>query len=349
MFRQSKTSTKLYNGIIGGMFGFGEFNEYNKITPPFYTGRELFFANARSCINFLARKLKPAKIWVPSYLCEVILHSIQGFSVEFYGMNTHLQVSRDWLHCIKRGDIVIFIDYFGFPFDSSLSKAVKEQGGWVVEDASQALLSMHVGDNSDFVIFSPRKFLGVPEGGMLRNNTNLDFSDSRLIPPPAEWLLKSFFATVYRSEFDRSGGDRRWYQLFQEIEQESPIGDYGMNDLTRNVIEGCYDYSEIVKERIGNYEILDGHLNKMALFPALSDGVVPLGFPVLLKNRNGVRQKMFEKNIYPPIHWDVGEYVPKKFEHSHALAGRILTLICDQRYDAKDMEKIAEIVLEEEK
>lgn len=338
----------MHNRLIGGIFGFVEIQEIKKRFPPFHIARELFLANARSCVNFLVVELKPVKVWLPSYLCDVILHSIENCSFDFYEVDEWLQVSRAWLDNVKQGDIVVLIDYFGFPFDPSLAQDIKKHGGWVLEDASQALLSSHVGKNSDFVVFSSRKFLGVPDGGILRNNTSLDFSRIQLHKPPEEWWLKAFSATLLRGEFDRNGGERRWFQLFQETDRDGPIGFFSMSDLSKALLEYGFDYSSIIQKRIENYHILNHYLNKFALFPQLLDGVVPLGFPVRLKNRDRVRQKLFQNNIYPPVHWPIKGIVPDNFVESHRLSDMILTLVCDQRYNSKDMERMAKIVLSEE-
>ena len=60
---------------------------------------------------------------------------------------------------------------------SSFASEVKKCGAWLLEDACQALLSDEVGRFSDFVLYSPRKFLGVPDGGVLVSNCEIDFYD----------------------------------------------------------------------------------------------------------------------------------------------------------------------------
>jgi len=183
----------------------------------------------------------------------------------------------------------------------------------------------------------------------LKIGNQFDFSDLNLCNPPAEWWLKAFSATLLRREFDQRGRERLWFQLFQDVDKNGPIGFFKMSDFSRILLEHTFDYSAIKRKRIENYQILDHSLHRFSLFPELSDGVVPLGYPIILKNRDQVRQKLFEKNIYPPVHWPIGGFVPADYHESHELARSILTLICDQRYDASDMERMASIVLREAK
>jgi dTDP-4-amino-4,6-dideoxygalactose transaminase len=335
--------------LVGGMFGLTDLSGFYKTAPFFLKDKDLLTVNARSSIKILVSFLRPSRVWLPSFLCDVVFSAVQDIEVQFYEVNGYLQVSGAGLEHIQPGDLIIFIDYFGFPFDPSLAKRVKERGGWILEDASQALLSSHVGENSDFVVFSPRKFLGVPDGGILRNNTNLDFSGIQLNKPPSEWWLKAFSAVILRGEFDRKGGDKKWFQLFQEIDHDGPTGFFKMSELSITLLEYNFDYSVIVQKRIENYKILDHYLNEFVLFPELSAGVVPLGYPVQLENRDAVRKKLFENNIYPPVHWPISTIVPNKFIESHHLADTVMTLVCDQRYDAVDMERTAKIILQKVK
>lgn len=335
------------NILIGGMFGLPEIQMNNKGVPPFFSGENLLVVNARSAIHILVNEINPSKIWLPSYLCDVVFDSLDNYEYGFYEVDASFETSTDWIKDVRPNDIVIIIDYFGFPFHPRLAKRIRKSGAWILEDASQALLSEQVGEFSDFVVYSPRKFLGVPDGGILRNNTNLDFSKIRLRRPPQAWWLEAFLATMLRYEFDHYGGNRKWFNLFQETDRDGPVGYFSMSDLSNALLRYGFDYNEIARKRVENYNILQYHLCDFALFPKLLDGVVPIGFPIRLRNRDSVRQKLFDCNIYPPVHWPIKGAIPDIFSQSHQLADTILTVVCDQRYDSEDMEKTAKIILSE--
>lgn len=335
------------NQIIGGMFGLVEPTSLNKGTPPFLSDKDLLLVNARSGLSLVAELLQPSKIWMPSFLCDVMLKAVQNFDVQFYEVDRNLHILPDWLKNIQRGELVILIDYFGFPFDLSLARHIKESGAWILEDASQALLSSTAGKYSDFVLFSPRKFIGIPDGGILRNQTTLNLSSIQLRKAPTEWWLKAMRGATLRREFDLHGENRKWFQLFREADEEAPIGAYAMSDLSRILLENSFDYPFIIKNRAANYRVLNSYLNKFAIFPDLPQGIVPLGYPIHLSNRDHVRQVLFDNNIYPPVHWPIADIIPKVFTDSHHLASTIMTLVCDQRYVQADMERTAKIVLQE--
>ncbi len=162
------------NKIIGGMFGLPETVEPKVAIEPhqwkFLDDANLFLANGRSGIMVLMDSLAPANVWMPSYLSPTMIEAVdqKKTNLRFYEVDYNLHVSStDWVDQIQTGDLVVMIDYFGFPLSSKFTGLVKEQGGYVLEDACQALLSDHTGRYSDFVLFSPRKTIGVPDGGIL--------------------------------------------------------------------------------------------------------------------------------------------------------------------------------------
>ena len=333
--------------IIGGMFGMDLSEACKEQTPSFLTGRTLFLVNARSGIRLLVLLLRPRQVWLPSYLCKTMISAIDTTCsvIRFYPVNSALTVSSlEWLNETKKNDLVVFIDYFGFPSSPECMLAAKSQGCLVLEDACQALLSEQVGAYSDFALYSPRKFLGVPDGGVLKVNCDLDLSEVSLMVPPARWWLDVLRCTILRTEFDRHGGDRSWFHLYRKSDSEAPVGSFRMSELSKMLLETAFDYCNISDVRRRNYSYLLGTLEKVALMPQLPADVVPLGFPIRLKARDIVRQHLFESEIYPPVHWDIKGIVPERFSESHQLAREIMTIPCDQRYDLEDMRRVAEAV-----
>jgi len=342
-------SVECKNGprIIGGMFGLGEISNPSSSTPHFLTEQAILFLNASSGISLLIKMLSPPQVWMPSYLCDSMLRAVDQdiTAIRFYEMNYDLTVPKlGWIQAVRPEDLVVLVDFFGFPLDKGCAIRAKKQGAWILEDACQALLSGEVGQFSDFVLYSPRKFLGVPDGGVLILNHKIEFDSIKLKSPPVDWWLTAFSAAVLRREFDLHGGSRHWSKLFQETETEFPIGPYAMSELSEMLLKHTFDFSTIAQRRIENYQLLADSLSNLALFPTLPNKVVPLGFPIRVKKRDSVRESLFDNEIYPPVHWPIQGIVPKRYKDSHRLSAKIMTLPCDQRYNIRDMERIAQVV-----
>lgn len=332
------------NRIIGGMFGLPDTVEpvvaIERDRWKFLDDSNLFLANARSGIVVLIDRLAPANVWMPSYLCPIMIEVVdqKKTNLQLYEVNYNLQISStEWIDQVQTGDIVVLIDYFGFPLDSNTAIIAKNRGAWVLEDAAQALLSEHVGQYSDFILFSPRKSIGVPDGGVLVSCCDMTFDNIELEPAPVSWWLRVLEGAINRREFDRYGGERRWYQLFRETDVSAPYGYIAMSDLSKKLLLNCFDYSQIAQRRIENYSALLSELKHIVLFDNLPEGTVPFGFPVRHQQRNHIRESLFQKQIYPPVHWTIDGAVPEEFHESHRLSDHIMTLLCDQRYLTSDI------------
>jgi hypothetical protein len=343
--KRSKSGSR----IIGGMFALelieGNASSNSKEGAGLFHEPRCLLATARSAVNLLARALRPPTVWLPSYICGVVIDAARdvGTRVRFYPVDESLKISNNiWLAKIEPGDVLMFVDYFGFDTWRSYGPEVKARGARVVEDACQAMLNKDFSPHADYVIVSPRKFVGVPDGGILlaRKGRHLPAAEFPAAPP--WWLLKAIEASILRSRFDRYNGDRNWFKIFQWVEANGPIEPCRMSDLSAMLLRRI-DWPTIKTRRRRNYRFLLAELSDLAMFPVLPREVVPLGFPIRVKDRDRLRRALFRKQIYPAIHWDL-TLVPRKFAASHQLANEIMTLPCDQRYGVKEMKRMVAAV-----
>jgi hypothetical protein len=267
-----------------------------------------------------------------------------GVAVRYYNAGPNFKNSRsDWVRDVESGDLVLVIHYFGFPNESLPADLLNRQGGIIVEDASQALFAKQQYPESFCSVFSPRKFFGVPDGGVLAS-LRLSVPDCQALePPPMDWWANACAITQMRREFDLMGGRNEWFPQFRKVEESIPLGPYRSSDLAKMLIEVGTDYESMKKVRRENYSALLRQLSEFALFPYLDDETVPLGFPVLVNasQRDIVLERLYAHGIYPPVHWRLEGIVPEEFSDSHELSRSILTLICDQRYTIYDMARQA--------
>jgi hypothetical protein len=332
---------------LGGVFGLASAAPREHVSPPpFLRPHDFLLTNARGGLRWLCQELRPSKLWLPSFLCPVLVPAVADVCrFEFYHQARDLSRNRgNWLRQLQPGEGVLVIDYFGFPGDTETAATARERGAWVIEDACQALLSEHVGHNADFVLYSPRKFVGVPDGGIVspRQGNGLPIRNHPV--PPADWWLDAFSACRLRAEFDRYGGTQEWFRLFQVSEAKSPREPYRMSMLSQALLEKAFDYVEIARLRRRNYAHLLGLLGEFSLFPELDSQTVPLGFPIRIPQRDRVRDVLLREHVFPPIHWPLAGAVPAEFAESHALAAEIMTLPCDQRGSLEALTRMAEIV-----
>ena len=121
--------------IIGGMFGLAEPLAKLGHIPAFLKEKALLVASARSGLRVIVDALRPAQIWLPSFLCDAVVAAAQHSTsaLRFYEVAEDLNISTNgWLDQVGERDLLILIDYFGFPSSVECVHHAKAQGAWVL-------------------------------------------------------------------------------------------------------------------------------------------------------------------------------------------------------------------------
>ena len=338
--------------LIGGLFGLEppSICSSQDRTELFTSSSTSYFLSARCAIYAICSSIKPKVAWLPAYLCDAILEPLNSLKipVRYFddGPNFKNDVN-DWVEEVGPGDLVLAIHYFGFSNKAFPAKDVEKKGAVILEDASQGLFLKQEYPESKFIVYSPRKFLGVPDGGVVVHAQSSALEVWDLGQAQREWWGRALTATLLRRQFDLMGGQNEWFSMFQDVEGTIPIGSYKSSDVSRMYVENGSDYEFIKGKRRENYQFLLGRLEEFALFRELDAETVPLGFPIRVDEslREKVLNGLYEQKIYPAIHWGLKGTVPIEHAKSHALSRSIITLVCDQRYTTSDMARQADSFL----
>ncbi|MFL6464665.1 MAG: hypothetical protein ACJ73N_09690 [Bryobacteraceae bacterium] len=335
--------------VIGGVFGFEcPALSNNGVSLPFAGAHDQvqYFLNFRCALKVLCDAQRPRAAWLPSYLCEALLRPFthNQIPIHYYPVDSSLKtVNHDWIEELHPGDLVIVIHYFGFANSSFPAARVASKGALLVEDASQALFLPQQFSESACIVYSPRKFLPVPEMGVMASRSDTGTEAAMLAAPPDHWWKSAIAMMQKRRDFDLVGGNNEWFSLFQQVESQFPLGSYAPSDLSKMLLTCGTDYEHIRARRRENYFRLREKLEGYAMFSHMGENTIPLGFPVLVdpRRRDGILRRLYEKRIYPPVHWRINGIVPPEFCASHTVSNSIMTLICDQRYTLEDMDRQA--------
>ena len=326
--------------MLGGVFGLEPAGPASE--PPFCAPNIQYFLNVRCALAALIEARRPGAAWLPSYLCGDILTPFlqSNVAIRFYEIDANLCVSdRNWIEAIRPGDFVLVIHYFGFPNRSFPAQEVASRGALIVEDASQALFLPQQFEQSLCSLYSPRKFLGVPDSGILVAQAETGVESLKLEPPPPAWWRRAVEVSLRRREFDLTGKPDNWFAQFQQVESDFPVGLFRASDFSRAILSSV-DYGAIRARRRANYAKLLESVADHAVFPELGPDIVPLGCPV--RAPAGVRDQFLGElhaaRIFAPVHWPIEHFVPAAFRESHELSRSLITLLCDQRTTRDDME-----------
>jgi dTDP-4-amino-4,6-dideoxygalactose transaminase len=349
---KNNSDSELPPKVLGGVFGLESVMPREApVSPPFSDANTSYFLNLRCALSVFCDVNRPKSVWLPAHLCGDLLDPFvsKHIPIRYYGVDANLAVEADgWVDRIEQGDLVVPIHYFGFPMAGFPAARAASRGATIVEDASQALFLPQQFPQSSCIVYSPRKFMGVPDGGIMVSRRVTGTETVSLAAPPQRWWRGAFAAVQKRRDFDIAGGPNEWFPLFQRSESEFPLGSYRASELSTIVLSYGTDYEAIRLRRRENYSRLLERLSQYALFPDLGSDTVPVGFPVRVEEggRDQVLQYLYAQRIYPPVHWRLDGVVPVSFENAYSVSRSTMTLICDQRYTLQDMDRQADQFLE---
>ena len=300
-------------------------------------------SNGRSAMSEVVRFASPRTVWLPAFCCQSMLAAACGGSVHFYPLKTDLSPAVDFLEArVEQGDVVICIDYFGALPSSEFRAFVKTRPDvWWIEDRAQALMpGEHWGD---WVVYSPRKLLGVPDGGVavcLNANKQIAVSMGRERNNPP--LLKVMEA---RRRLRDNAVPKSLYQQYVEAEENTGLSKKTMSSFTESILAQT-DAKSVAMQRRTNAEHIRANLPAHLLLGLSDESPAPFAVPIVTANRENVCKALQQANIYCPVHWRVLPSQRASFPWEHKLSESVLSLICDHRYDQNDMDYMCRCIAE---
>lgn len=293
------------------------------------------FQSARSAFLALLKSGKPKRVWIPNYICSAMLAPLTELNIEhiFYDVDENLNISprvslqtKDWL---------LYINYFGIcdhQIKEILSKFNPKQ---IVLDYSQAFFS-HLYNNTLATIYSPRKFFGIPDGGLLYSHI------------PIEKINKTNITSFSRTQhlLQRLGGSAEdGYGSFLAAEESlcSELEPQKMSALTERILHSI-DFKHIYEKRRQNFQTLHRLLESTDPLLKNTDEIeAPLFYPYFTPAAEKIKINLINNRIFIATYWaDAANRM--KQESIDRFIKNMLPLPIDHRYGKREMKHIASIV-----
>jgi dTDP-4-amino-4,6-dideoxygalactose transaminase len=339
------------------MFVGGEFYEdsfWLRDKPTVSTDSQTFLNGGKACLLVIGAALLDHgihKILLPSYLCPSIVNPLEqcGLSCEYYKIKADFSIDLDDLaEKALNHQAVYFINYFGFLIpqpDREFLTGLRHRGVWIVEDNAQGGFTDQC--TGDFVFNSMRK-LTAHDGGYLTSPfdarpyvQNYQGQVNRRLP-----LIRRYRSQLADYLFQGKGSHDELTRLYSlaEAYYESDLVVEG-DAQEREQIERL-DWQGIKQVRRENYAYLLGLIAGIPeitpIFPSLQPETMPLGLPVYVSGvpRDWLFDELGKAGIGLTIHWDELIADPRLNGNPVAvdMAGRILTLVIDQRTSHKQLD-----------
>ncbi|MCE4065358.1 hypothetical protein LXM63_09620 [Chryseobacterium gleum] len=283
-------------------------------------------------MEYILLARKSTKIYLAYYTCDVLLEPIKKLNInyEFYDIDFNLEPIFDYSK-IKDSEIFLYTNYFGIK-DKFINILCERLFDKIVIDNAQGFFSLPITGVDTF--YSPRKFVGVADGGLLSSNKriNLDFEKDESYDRMSH-LLKRIDLSAEEAYLDFCTNDRSL--------ENQPIK--LMSNLTKKILS-TLNFDDIKKRRKENFAFLNEKLKENNLLKIdISEDSVPMVYPFRTKNKD-LKKQLINRKIYCATYWpNVFEWCSEE-TNSYILAEEIIALPIDQRYSINDMRKILENV-----
>lgn len=315
---------------LGGYFGL----EMPAEMPLLYPHAHMF-QSARAAFVALLRIGQPKRVWVPRYICNSMLVPLMntGTEYKFYAIDKNLSLNQD----IDLGpkDWLLYVNYFGVCATNVDVLLSRYDPNKIILDHSHAYYSPP--RECLATLYSPRKFFGIPDGGLLITNIPIE--------GPAKIDSGSITRTVHLLKRHADNAEAGYADYKQAEESLVDCEPKQISSLTKRMLQSV-DSDGARRRRNDNFRYLHENLYRFNLLPIeLSTVNGPLCYP-LVSNISALRKRLIDERIFVATYWPdvLTRCAPSDYEAM--LAQNLIALPCDQRYREEHLFRVVKICLE---
>lgn len=290
--------------------------------------------SGRNALEYILKSLPDIQcLWIPYYTCDVVLEPLKKLNIpyRFYTVNEYLELIDE----IKLGknEYLLATNYFGIK-DAYIKELASRYGEHLIVDNAQAFFTEPI--EGIKTVYSPRKFVGIPDGGIayMENGLNISGLEQDISYDRCSHLLK-------RLDLGAEAG----YADFRENSHQlmnQPIK--RMSNLTWKLLQGI-DFDSVKKNRKENFKQLHDALSSINQLhiPEMDTFACPMVYPFYTSDST-LKKHLIENKIFVATYWPNVLSWCKESMKEYELASRIIAIPIDQRYSKEEINKIIEII-----
>ena len=311
---------------IGGYFSL----ELSVIKGGYIHDKGIHLNSGRNALEYILKNIPGIQcLWIPYYTCDVVLEPLKklNISYRFYSVNENLELSVPLE--LNNGEYLLVTNYFGIK-DAYIKELATRYGERLIVDNAQAFFAEPL--EGVKTIYSPRKFVGIPDGGIAYMKNSLEVAD---IEQDASYNRCSHL--LKRLDLGAEAG----YNDFRENSHQlvnQPIR--RMSNLTWNLLQGI-NWEFVKMQRQNNFIQLHkalSSINQLEI-PEFGTFACPMVYPFYTMDST-LKKRLIENKIFVATYWpNVLEWC-KEGMLEHELARRVIAIPIDQRYNSEDINHI---------
>ncbi len=195
---------------------------------------------------------------------------------------------------------------------------------------------------ADWTLYSPRKLLGVADGGIL-----VAESSGGEVPQPMERpdAIALWTAPLLRYEDWTEADNQTWHQANQLVKSRLKADRSEMTRWKKWILSRT-SLEPLADRRRRNWRVLRSHLGRWLAWEGNPDAA-PFGYlmKVPIGQRPEILRALHSNCIFAAVHYPSLPSPAEQFAVEHELNRQVITLPCDHRYDENTMQSVAQKVL----
>ena len=304
--------------------------------PRYSLGRTCLFA----ILDTLKTKIEG--VLLPDYLCgsvaEVPIRI--GLQFERYHITSSLlpdvEELKKTIQRSRKNIAIVLISYFGVVDLDNVITIIRSDYPEVMIIVDDVQNFYGFGDHCDydFCFTSYRKWFAVPDGADILKKPGtpeLQYYDRQ-----GGYVLYKTAGNILKNHIEMIGDSISLELIEKGEKQMDEEYRYTCSDIGSKLFQRI-NTGIAAEKRRKNAMVLHNGLERLGIKHYYDSERIPLFVPIIVHNRDMIRRKLFAEKIFVPIHWPLSD---ADMQGTNELYQTELSLICDQRYDEEDMERI---------
>lgn len=320
---------------IGGYFGL-ELPDYGDFFPD-----TLRYQSARAALRAVFECHGIRRVWLPVYVCDSVWRAAEEASVEVctYQLDDSLY-PINLPETLADGEVMLYVNYFGLRQSAVARLQTQFRSERLIIDNSHALFDPP--GRALATVYSPRKFAGLPDGGLLSPSATLQIAEPGQEDQGSYERMKFLLVRMACSA-------REGYAAFNEARNAlNGLPPRSMSRLTRRLMRSI-DWPLVGQRRRTNFAVMAGMMDDINGFRwALADGDAPLCYPLVLQGVDvaAIRARLAAQNVFTATYWPDAAPRVRPGSIEAALVHDTLFLPVDQRLDPAQTAEMGRRVLD---
>lgn len=288
----------------------------------------------RNAFEYVLRSLPCVRhLWMPYYTCSAVLEPVEklGVPYNFYHIDNSLEIKE--IMNLDEGDYLLYTNYFGIK-DDYIYKLAEQYGEHLIVDNAQAWFTEPIPGVS--TIYSPRKFVGIPDGGIAFCPYETDISQFE-----QDYSYDRCSHLLKRLDLGAEGG----FDDFRSNDSSlSSVPIRRMSKLTRALLSSI-DFESIRSSRWRNYEYFDHCLREDNHLPMIDSASFqcPMVYPFWTKD-GSLRKKLINKRFFVATYWPNVKEWSKESGLEYELMKNLIPIPIDQRYNIEELSTLIKVI-----